>query len=144
MKRENAPALTEGAYRGLLLARPELNSRSGKPASGLTESGRVAEDGQASVLHDQSLPLQLKPEAPPLSVDVEQTLAELRTESARLDAAILSLERPSSPAPKDVWAVFTGRKAKACPRRGSAGGREPAGRVTKNLSVRARNHHSEG
>jgi hypothetical protein len=89
MKREKAPASTEAADRAIVLARAELTSASGKLTSVLTELRRA--------------PPQVEAGWPCcLSVDVEQMLVELRAETARLDAAILSLERPVSPARIDV------------------------------------------
>jgi hypothetical protein len=119
MKKGKAPALIEEAHHAILLPkRPEWTSVSGKLASGFTELGRVAEHDQAPVLHEQFVPPQVQPGRPgPPSVDVEQMLAELRAESAHLNAAILRLQRASSPAPKERWAVFNGQKAKAGPRR---------------------------
>ena len=45
-------------------------------------------------------------------MDVENVLAQLREELARLEAAILKLKGPSSPAQEKRWRVFYGRKAK--------------------------------
>lgn len=61
MKREKAPVLTAEAYRAILLAkRAELTSASGHAVPILTESGRVAEDDQAPIFHDQFISLQVK------------------------------------------------------------------------------------
>ena len=61
MKREKAPVLTAKAYRAILLAkRAELISECGDYTPSLTELGRVAEDDQAPVLHDQFISLQVK------------------------------------------------------------------------------------
>jgi RNA polymerase-binding protein DksA len=61
MKREKAPLLTVEAYRAILLAKKaELTSASGEVAPGLTELGRVAEDDQAPVLHEQFISFQVK------------------------------------------------------------------------------------
>lgn len=61
MKREKAPILTAEAYRELLLAkRAELISDFSDGAPSLTELGRVAEDDQAPILHDQFISLQVK------------------------------------------------------------------------------------
>jgi DnaK suppressor protein len=61
MKREKTPVLTATAYRELLLAkRAELISELGDAAPGLTELGRVSEDDQAPILHDQFISLQVK------------------------------------------------------------------------------------
>ena len=61
MKKEKEPALTAEAYRAILLAkRAELTSAPGRVAPGLTELGRVAEDDQAPVLHEQFISLQVK------------------------------------------------------------------------------------
>lgn len=61
MKREKAAVLTALACRELLLAkRAELIREIGGVAPGLAELGRVAEDDQAPILHDQFISLQVK------------------------------------------------------------------------------------
>jgi DnaK suppressor protein len=61
MKREKAPVLTAEGYRELLLAkRAELIKEFGDGAPSLTELGRVAEDDQAPILHEQFVSLQVK------------------------------------------------------------------------------------
>jgi DnaK suppressor protein len=61
MKREKAPALTATAYRELLLAkRAELMREFGDAVTSFAELGRVAEDDQAPILHDQFISVQVK------------------------------------------------------------------------------------
>src|ERR1700744_5817517 len=61
MKSEKLPELPAEHYRTILLAKKaELTSASGKIGAGLTELGRIAEDDQAPVLHDQFVALQIK------------------------------------------------------------------------------------
>jgi len=61
MKKEKSPVLTAEHYGAILLAkRAELTSASGKLVSALTGLGRVAEDDQAPVLHEQFVSLQVK------------------------------------------------------------------------------------
>ena len=61
MKRQKAPVLTAEAYRKLLLAkRAELLAGRGELSPTLAELGRVAEDDEAPILHDQFISLQVK------------------------------------------------------------------------------------
>ena len=61
MKRQKAPVLTAEAYRQLLLAkRAELLAGRGELSPTLAELGRVAEDDEAPILHDQFISLQVK------------------------------------------------------------------------------------
>jgi RNA polymerase-binding protein DksA len=61
MKRGKTPLLTVEAYRAILLAKKaELTSAPSPAAPGLAEFGRVAEDDQAPVLHDQFISFQVK------------------------------------------------------------------------------------
>ena len=80
---------------------------------------RVFPDPVVSVFRIESAPEKLYS----LPMNLEKVLAQLHEELARLDAAILRLERIPSPAQKTRWPVFHDQKAKTekpAPEKGAA------------------------
>jgi hypothetical protein len=80
---------------------------------------RVFPDPVVSVFRIESAPEKLYS----LPMNIEKVLAQLHEELARLDAAILRLERIPSPAEEKRWPVFHGQKAKTekpAPEKGAA------------------------
>jgi DnaK suppressor protein len=106
MKRPKAPVLTAEAYRQLLLAkRAELLAGHGELSPTLAELGRVAEDDEAPILHDQFISLQVK------RLD-HQTLKQIDAALDRLATGDFGLcASCGSAIPPKRLAVFPGRTA---------------------------------